>query len=264
MKKPVALLLISALLAALCACSPATEQNVSSPLPSESSEPAIETVPEYSFLSLDKYARDGKDCVGYRVAIGDGATEEEMRAVFDDLCSSDDYYLHTVWFYGLPSDVETIGSFSVGMLEETSPGEAPEFTPCTYGAELIASMREQAAAEAARLGSSRSIPSPSISQEALVPDNLFFPVDEAIFTTTAEENGLVDSAFFVEGEVVSRSSVGGYDTIQVSTEAGEVYVSAVLVPLPEISEGEVVTVFFLYQGFSDTLGGASGVYVYHE
>lgn len=110
----------------------------------------------------------------------------------------------------------------------------------------------------------RSIPNPSIKQEALAPDNSFSPAPVEIFSTTAEENGLADTAFYAGGEIVSRFDVGGYDTIQVSTEAGDLYISAVLIDLPEISEGETVTVYFLYTGWSNKLGGACGAYVYSE
>lgn len=110
----------------------------------------------------------------------------------------------------------------------------------------------------------RSIPDPSFTQEALVPDNSFTPAPVEIFSTTAEENGLGDMAFYASGEIVSRSDVGGYDTIQVATEAGDLYISAVLIDLPEMAEGETVTVYFVYTGWSDSLGGACGAYVYSE
>lgn len=258
MRKTLCLFLALALLAALPACSSGGEE---APPPEVSA--VVETppnVPEYDLINSDEYVQGGKTGIGYRVAIGDDATEEEMRAVFSDLCSGDSYALHTVWYYGLASDVETVGSFSVGMLEEVSTGSDPEFTPCNYDAELIASLRGQDAAA----DDVRSIPSPSLMQEALVPDNAFSPAPGEIFSTPAEENGLGDTAFYAGGEIVSRSDVGGYDTIQVATEAGDLYISAVLVDLPEISEGEAVTVYFVYTGWSDSLGGACGAYVYSE
>lgn len=190
-------------------------------------------------------------------------TEEEMRAVFVELCSADSYDLHTVWFYGLPSDVEDVGSFSVGMLEEKSRGAEPVFTPCTYDADTIAALRERGA-EIEQSDEARSIPRPSIQQEALVEENRFYPVDGAIFTTAANENGLADTPFWVRGEIVSRSDVGGYDTIQLSTEYGALYISAVSVNIPEIDEGAEITVYFVYSGFSDALDGPCGVYAYHE
>lgn len=110
----------------------------------------------------------------------------------------------------------------------------------------------------------RSISNPSFKQEALVPENAFSPAPSEVFSTTAEENGLADMAFYADGEIVSRSDVGGYDTIQVATEEGDLYISAVLVDLPEISEGEAVTVYFVYTGWSEKLGGACGAYVYSE
>lgn len=110
----------------------------------------------------------------------------------------------------------------------------------------------------------RTIPDFTIKQEALVEENYFQPVDEIIFSTPASENGLGDTPFWVEGEVVSRSDLGGYDTIQLSTEYGDLYISAAFIDFPEISEGDEATVFFVYSGFSDALGAPCGVYVYHE
>lgn len=110
----------------------------------------------------------------------------------------------------------------------------------------------------------RSIPKPSFMQEALVPDNSFSPAPAEIFSTTAEENGIGDTAFYADGEVVSRFDVEGYDTIQVTTEAGDLYISAVLVDIPETSDGEAITVYFVYSGWSDVIDGACGAYVYSE
>lgn len=110
----------------------------------------------------------------------------------------------------------------------------------------------------------RVIPDFTIKQETLVEENYFQPVDEIIFSTPASENGLGDTPFWVEGEVVSRSNLGGYDTIQLSTEYGDLYISAAFIDFPEISEGDEATVYFVYSGFSDALGAPCGVYVYHE
>lgn len=243
-----------------CLClSACSSGGKSVPVPEEST-PAV---PEYSLINSDEYVQGGETGIGYRVAIGDGATEEEMRAVFSDLCSGDVYSLHTVWFYGLPGDVEDIGSFSVGMLEDTS-GKEPVFTPCNYDADLIAALRAKAKSPEESGDAARSIPSPTIKQEALVENNRFEPVDEIIFSTPASENGLGDTPFWVEGEFESRSDLGGYDTIQLSTEYGDLYISAAFIDFPEISEGDEATVFFVYSGFSDALGAPCGVYVYHE
>lgn len=110
----------------------------------------------------------------------------------------------------------------------------------------------------------RSIPNPTIMQEALVPNNSFEPVPSEVFSTPAAENGLGDMAFYVEGKVSSRLDVGGYDTVQVATENGDLYVSAVLVQLPELSEGSPITVYFVYTGWADSLSGPCGAYVYSE
>lgn len=261
MKKALCLFLSLFLVVFLPACS-SDSGNAPPPEVSSTAE-TPPAVPEYDLINSDEYVQNGKSGIGYRVAIGDDATEEEMRAVFSALCSGDSYALHTVWYYGLASDVETVGAFSVGMLEEVAPGGYPEFTPCTYGEELIASLRGQGS-DMNTAGDVRSIPDLSITQEALAPDNSFSPAPAEIFSTTAEENGLADMAFYADGEIVSRSDVGGYDTIQVATEEGDLYISAVLVDLPEISEGEAVTVYFVYTGWSEKLGGACGAYVYSE
>lgn len=263
MKKFIALFSAVALALSLCACGGSPVAEVSDPpevSPAASAEPAAAVVPDYTLIDSSEYARDGKECVGYRVEIAEDATEEGLRAVFDELSAADSYYLHTVWFYGLASDVEAVGAYTVGMLEEEAPGTSPVFTAPTYDAETIAALRERAGEEA----DARSIPSPSFQQEALVPDNLYPAAPAELFSTPASENGLGDRPFYAAGTVEERAEMSGYDTIRLSTEAGEVYVSAVTIPLEEISAGDEAVVYFVYSGWSDTLGGASGVYVYHE
>lgn len=263
MKKFVSVLSVIALSLCLSACGGSPVSEVSDPpavTSVVSAEPSGAVEPEYALIDSSKYVRDGKECVAYRVEIGDGAAEEDMRAVFDELSAVDDYYLHTVWFYGLASDVEAVGAYTVGELEEETPGGDPVFTPAAYDAETIAALRDRAGEEP----DVRSIPSPSFQQEALVPDNLFSAAPAEIFSTPASENGLGDRPFYAVGTVEERAEMSGYDTIRLSTEAGEVCVSGVTIPIGEISVGDEVVVYFIYSGWSETLGIASGVYVYHE
>lgn len=110
----------------------------------------------------------------------------------------------------------------------------------------------------------RRISNPTLSQEALVPDNYFEPAQAKIFTTPASENNLGDIAFYVDGKVGERLEVGGYDTFRLSTEYGDIYLSAVLTAIGEVSEGDDITAFFVYTGWSDKLDGAAGAYLYHE
>lgn len=264
MKKSVALLL-ALLCLALSACGgePAPVSVETPPAEPVSSEaPAV--VPPYSFINSEKYVSGGKEGRAYRVEISESASEEDMRAVFADLTSADDYPLHTVWFYGQAGDVDAIGSYTVGMLEETAPGSVPVFTACTLDAATIAAFRDKAVEEAAAAELVKSIPAPSIMQEALVPENSFNPAPAVIFSTTAEENGLAGSAYYAEGEVVSRSEAGGYDTIRLSTADGDLYISAVSVPFGEIAEGDSATVFFVYAGWSNSLEAPAAEYVYLE
>lgn len=110
----------------------------------------------------------------------------------------------------------------------------------------------------------REIPNPDFLQEALAPENSFKPAPEEIFSTTAEENGYGDQTFYVEGEVTDRLEVSGFDTIQLTTEDGDLYVSAVLIDLPDVSIGDNITVFFVYTGRSIELDVACAAYVYSE
>lgn len=262
MKKFITLFSALVLALSLCACDGSPAPEVSDPpavTPSASAEPTAPESPSYELIGSSKYVRDGKDCIGYRVEIGDGASEEDMRAVFAALAEGDSYYLHTVWYYELASDVETVGAYTVGMLEEESAGADPVFTPPTITGGDLEKLRAAGGA-----GDSRSIPNPSFKQEALVPDNAFTPAPPEMFSTPASENGLAGGAYYVEGTVEERAEVGGYDSLRVSTDGGEIWVSAVTIPLEEVSAGDEAVVYFVYSGWSDELDAAAGEYVYHE
>lgn len=110
----------------------------------------------------------------------------------------------------------------------------------------------------------RSIPNPTLQQEAFVPSNSFEPVDEIIFSTTASENGLEDTPFYADGTIEEFFKAGSYNTFRFSTDHGDLYISEVFVPFPELEVGDHVTMFFLYTGWSEVIGGPSGPYVYHE
>lgn len=261
MKKVLVVLSAFALSVSLCACGgpPAAEVPTPPSVTPGAETPTAAPVPDYSLIDSSKYARDGKDCIGYRVEIGEGADEEGMRAVFAELSEADSYYLHTVWFYELASDVEAVGAYTVGVLEEEATGADPTFTAADYDAETLAALRG-----GADESNARSIPSPSFKQEALVPGNSFTPVPAEVFTTPASENGLGGGAYYADGTVEERAEAGGYDSLRVSTDAGEIWISAVTIPLEGVAEGDAVTVYFVYSGWSEALSAAAGEYVYHE
>ncbi|MDE7261959.1 MAG: hypothetical protein K2N78_07895, partial [Oscillospiraceae bacterium] len=73
-----------------------------------------------------------------------------------------------------------------------------------------------------------------------------------------------DSAFYLEGTIVARFDLSDYDTIQLSTESGDALISEALIEFPEFSEGDQVTVFFIYTGMSIDYELPCGIYVYHE
>ena len=110
----------------------------------------------------------------------------------------------------------------------------------------------------------RTIPTPTLRQEAMISDNYFEPAPAEIFSTTAAENGLGDTAFYAEGEIIERMDVKGYDTIRLATEYGDLYVWETYAPFSDFELGDAVTVFFVYGGWSDDLDGAAGWYVHLE
>ena len=78
--------------------------------------------------STQSYARDGKECMGYRVVVPADATEDELLTVFGEVVSGDGYPMHTVWFYS-SADLATGGDmYDVAMLEEDSEGASPTVT----------------------------------------------------------------------------------------------------------------------------------------
>lgn len=110
----------------------------------------------------------------------------------------------------------------------------------------------------------REIPNPNLMQQALAPENSFRPAPEEIFSTTAEENGYSGSAYYAEGKIVSRFDFRGFDTIQVATDTGSLYISDILVNLPDVSVDDHITVFFIYTGWTSVRDAPCGAYVYSE
>ncbi len=82
---------------------------------------------EYQVVSSDTYAREGQECMSYRVAVPAEYSDDQLLAVFDEV-TDDDYYLHIIWFYSDPSGADGSMPYDVAMLEQTSKGETPEIT----------------------------------------------------------------------------------------------------------------------------------------
>lgn len=105
-------------------------------------------LPKYEVIDNQTYVRDEKECLGYRVVVADGTTEDDMRNIFKEVLKDDTSHLRTVWFYGLESDIETIGAYTVGMLEETTTQEKelnkPIFTETSITGDTLTAMRENA------------------------------------------------------------------------------------------------------------------------
>lgn len=92
-----------------------------------SAETETVKTPEYENVSNSEYVRDGKKCIAYRVSVSSDPTDDELTAVFNDVCN-DDYYLHTVWFYSSSELASGGNSYDVAMLEETAAGSDPVIT----------------------------------------------------------------------------------------------------------------------------------------
>lgn len=104
----------------------------SAPGPGSASEVSTEadaaTIPEYTNVSNDEYARDGKACVSYRVAVSADLDDDALLSVFNDVCADDGYYLHTVFYYSNVDAADGGDAYDVAVLEETEPGSAPDIT----------------------------------------------------------------------------------------------------------------------------------------
>lgn len=81
----------------------------------------------YTVVSTTEYARDGQECIGYRVAADTDITDDDILAIFEAV-ADDDYYLHTVWIYSSEELAEGGDAYDVAMAEETAEGETPEIT----------------------------------------------------------------------------------------------------------------------------------------
>lgn len=112
---------------------------------SASTDTSSAAAPSYTIINDSSYVSDGQECIAYRVEIAVDSSEDEMRSAYAVLID-DDYYLHTVFFYELASDVDTVGSYTVGKLEELSEGASPEYTAPTISASNIAALRAAATA----------------------------------------------------------------------------------------------------------------------
>ncbi len=230
----------------------------------ETEEVVVEVeVPEYTYINYSEYQSEGVTGRAYRVQISSDATEEELFLVFDDLTAEDGYHIHTVWFYEEVIDVEVMGFYTVGMIEEELVGSTPTYTAVQWDKETLADMRAQFELEAATL---RSISDDSfgVAEAFYSPDNEFLPTPIEIFSTTASENGLAENCYYIEGVVTSIESVSGYDHVFLDTEYGPIAIGSALISLPDVSEDDVVTVYFQYQGWSGVMEMCAGIFVYHE
>ncbi len=86
----------------------------------------VTNLPSYKYVDSQKYIRDGKLCIAYRVVVKKNLSDNDLYKIFYNVCN-DNYYLHTIWFY---SDSKKAGNseYDVAMLDETDRSKWPEIT----------------------------------------------------------------------------------------------------------------------------------------
>ena len=83
-------------------------------------------LPNYKYIDSQKYVRDGKLCMAYRVVTKKNLSDNDLYKIFYHVCN-DNYYLHTIWFYSDPKKAGN-SEYDVAMLDETDRSKWPEIT----------------------------------------------------------------------------------------------------------------------------------------
>lgn len=81
--------------------------------------------PSYKMGEDQLYARDGRDCIAYRVVVDSDISDSELREVYENVIENDGYYLHTVWFYDDEEDADGSNPYTIAEMEEIEEDEVP-------------------------------------------------------------------------------------------------------------------------------------------
>lgn len=113
----------------------------------------------------------------------------------------------------------------------------------------------------------KSIPDPTPLQEASFPENAFDPAPEGVFSGPSVLNDTEEyegQTFYISGTVSEWVEVRNSEMIRFSTEYGDLFIDALLIPIPEFSAGDQITLFFEYGEWNTARKIPVVYYAYHE
>ena len=113
----------------------------------------------------------------------------------------------------------------------------------------------------------KSIPDPTPLQEASFPENAFDPAPEGIFSAPSALNNTEEyegRTFYISGTVSEFVEVRNSEMIRFSTEYGDLFIDSLLIPIPEVSVGDQITLFFEYGVWNTARKIPVVYYAYHE
>lgn len=113
----------------------------------------------------------------------------------------------------------------------------------------------------------KSIPDPTPLQEASFPENAFDPAPEGVFSGPSVLNDTEEyegQTFYISGTVSEWVEVKNSEMIRFSTEYGDLLIDSLLIPIPEFSAGDQITLFFEYGEWNTARKIPVVYYAYHE
>ena len=113
----------------------------------------------------------------------------------------------------------------------------------------------------------KSIPDPTPLQEASFPENAFDPAPEGVFSGPSVLNDTEEyegQTFYISGTVSEWVEVRNSEMIRFSTEYGDLLIDSLLIPIPEFSAGDQITLFFEYGEWNTARKIPVVYYAYHE
>lgn len=113
----------------------------------------------------------------------------------------------------------------------------------------------------------RSIPNPTTLQEVSFPENAFDPAPEGVFSGPSVLNDPEEykgHTFYISGTVSEWVEVRNSEMIRFSTEYGDLYICELIIPIPDLSAGDQITLFFEYGEWYKARKFPIVYYAYHE
>ena len=113
----------------------------------------------------------------------------------------------------------------------------------------------------------KSIPDPTTLQETFFPENAFNPAPEGVFSGPSVLNDMEEyegQTFYISGTISEWVEVRNSEMIRFSTEYGDLFVDSLLIPIPEFSVGDQITLFFEYGEWNAARKIPVVYYAYHE